>query len=229
MNKKIKSKIKMACIAVVALACVMPVRVFAVDTNGFEVSISSVKLQPGEEKKFAITPTNGVGRLNISSSNEQVAAVSESAVFLDGGSEEVTITAGKIGRAMITILATDNFADFETESILEGQSATINVTVAEEIPDGPGGQDSPDGPDSPVGPIDPVDPVDPKESGDEGGDGDEELPVPSTAGTTPNTGSNTDDNNGGVELLYVFPVILIGVIIVYNRYFGKNKRRKFEL
>ena len=44
MNKKIKSKIKMACIAVVALACVMPVRVFAVDTNGFEVSISSVKL-----------------------------------------------------------------------------------------------------------------------------------------------------------------------------------------
>ena len=224
MNKKIKNKLKGVCLAVAALACIMPMKAFAVGTNGFEVSISSVKLQPGGQKEFEITPTNGVGRLNISSSNTQVATVSESAVFLDGKSEKVTITAGKVGSAVITVLATDNFADFETENILEGQSATINVTVAEKTPDDsddPGEKDDPTNSDTPV---------DPKNTDDgEGDDKSEYLPVPSTAGKTPDTGGNTDNNNGGAELLYVFPIVIIGGIIIYSRYFGKNKRRKFEL
>lgn len=225
MNKKIKNKIKVACLAVIALACVAPVKVFATGANGFEVSISSVKLQPGGQKEFEITPTNGVGRLNISSSNAQVATVSESAVFLDGKSEKVTITAGKIGSAVITILATNNFADFETEDILEGQSSIINVTVAEKVPDDPVDPDDPANPaDDPADSDQPVNPR--SKNGDEKSD---YLPVPSTAGTTPNTGSNTDNNNGGVELLYVFPIVIIGGIVIYNRYFGKNKRRKFEL
>lgn len=196
-----------------------PIRVFA-EAEAFILSTTSMNLKADQTEGFTIGTEIGAGRIDITSSDETVATVDKEAIFLDksqstSGPDEasVTVTAIGVGSATITITTTD-FADFDTLESLNGITKTIDVVVEE-------GTTRPTGPDTLVDPEN----TDNGESDDES----EYLPVPSTASRTPDTGGNTDGDNGGAELFYIFPVTIIGGIIIYSIYFGKNKRRKFEL
>ena len=108
--------------------CIIPVKVFA--AGGFGVATGSVSMYPGESRVVAITSSNAVGRLDISSSNGGVAGVGPGSVFIQtpGASSSITITGNAVGTAVVTVTASENFATFD-EEILAGQTRTITVNV----------------------------------------------------------------------------------------------------
>lgn len=98
--------------------------------GGFNVSSSNVSMYPGESKTINISSYNSVGRLNISSSNGAVASVNMGSVFIQtpGSSQSITITANSIGTAIISVVASSDYATMD-EEILAGQVKTITVNV----------------------------------------------------------------------------------------------------
>lgn len=121
-------KIISTLLSALLLASFVSTKVFA--AGGFNVSTSDVTLHPGESTSFSVSATNAAGRINISSSDSGVASISTGAIFLDLDSENVTITAGSLGSATISIVASSNFATYD-EEILGGQTKTIAVNVVE--------------------------------------------------------------------------------------------------
>lgn len=118
-------------IFIFAVAIFAPFKVFAV--GGFNVFPASIKLRPGQSATFRITATNAAGKLNISSSNPGVASVGASSIFLDNNSETITVVAGSVGSATISVVATSDFATYD-EEILAGQTRRISVTVTNPTP-----------------------------------------------------------------------------------------------
>ena len=106
----------------------IPFKVYA--AGGFGVSSGSISMYPGETKTITITSNNAVGRLNISSSNSGVASVGPGSIFIQnpGSSGSITITSNNVGTAIISVVASDNFATMD-EEILAGQTRTITVNV----------------------------------------------------------------------------------------------------
>lgn len=100
-------------------------------TGGFNISMQEITLHPGESISFTITASNSVGRIDLSSSDTNIASINTNAVFLDLDSEDITVMANDIGSTTILITATSNFATYD-EEILEGQSYTVMVNVVEE-------------------------------------------------------------------------------------------------
>lgn len=108
----------------------LPLKVLAV--GGFNVSNSSISMYPGETKTITISSYNAVGKLNIFSSNGGVASISANSLFIQnpGSSESITITANSVGSAIISVVASENFATMD-EEILSGQTQSITVNVVE--------------------------------------------------------------------------------------------------
>lgn len=114
---------------VLLLAIVLiPFKVCA--AGGFSVSSSSISMYPGETKTITITSNNAVGRLNISSSNSDVASVGPGTIFIQepGSTGSITITSNSVGTATISVVATENFATMD-EEFLTGQTRTVTVNV----------------------------------------------------------------------------------------------------
>ncbi len=63
---------------------------------------AGTSMKKGQTSTLTITATNATGKFTISSSNSSVVSVSTSSVFVDG-SERVTLTAGNVGTATITV------------------------------------------------------------------------------------------------------------------------------
>ena len=124
-------------LAAFTLAILIPFRAYA--TEGFSVSISDITLHPGESTSFTITASNSAGKIDISSSDTDIASVSASSIFLDLNSQDITVTAGGLGSATISVTASSEFATYD-EEILEGESYDIVVNVVEKSQpgDGPG-------------------------------------------------------------------------------------------
>lgn len=105
---------------------------FKVNASGsFGLSTSSITMYPGESRTITISSSDSVGRLNISSSNGGVAAVSTGSVFIDtvGASKSFTITSGSIGSATISVVGSDNYASYSDMVSLEGMRRNITVNV----------------------------------------------------------------------------------------------------
>ena len=115
-------------ISVLSIAFFVPFSASA--AGGFSVSTSSITLHPGESTSFSVTASNAAGRINISSSNPGVASVNTGAIFLDLDSGSVVVTAGSLGSATISVVASSNFATYDEEN-LGGQSRTITANVVE--------------------------------------------------------------------------------------------------
>jgi len=108
----------------------IPFNAFA--AGGFSVSTTSVTMHPGESKTITISSDNSVGKLNISSSNAGVASVSIGSVFIQtpGSSQSFTITANAAGSAIISVVASSDYATMD-EEILAGQTKQVVVNIIE--------------------------------------------------------------------------------------------------
>ena len=122
------------------LMIIMPISALAEGT--FSVSENSITLNVGEKKNIEVTATNAAEKLLISSSNTKVATVSPNSIFPDNNTvspnsifpdnntEYITIEAVAVGKATITVLASDEFATSD-EEILEEMKRTITVNVTD--------------------------------------------------------------------------------------------------
>lgn len=128
---------------------------FKVSASGsFGLSASSITMYPGESKSITISSSDSVGKLNISSSNSSVVAVSAGSIFIDtvGASKTFTITSGSVGSATISVVGTENYASYSDMVSLEGMRRTITVNVVER-PAAPTPTPQPSNP-TPSGPAD---------------------------------------------------------------------------
>lgn len=216
-NKKV-TKIAVTILTVIAMVLMAPLKTFAVGSIGFAVSKSNISLAVGSSETVTVTKTSGVGKIDVSSSNANVASVDQNAIFVDDA-VSIEITAVAVGSANITLTTTDEFADFETEEILEGQTATIKVTVTDGLT---ASDDS----------MTPDDSTDSEGPTDEDNDG--SVAVPTTAGSrngtsAPDTGENTNNDKGVVGVLaYLLPIlsaVLASSILLRKR---NKAHRKFD-
>ena len=122
-------KILLGLATILMVTVLTPFKTYAV--GGFNISTQEITLHPGESTSFTITASDSVGKIDLSSSDTNIASISTNAIFLDLDSEDITVTANDIGSTTILITATSNFATYD-EEILEGQSYTVTVNVVEE-------------------------------------------------------------------------------------------------
>lgn len=124
MNKRI--------VILLMILILVPLKVMA--AGGFDVSPTSVSINPGETKTITITSNNAVGKLDISSTNPSVVSASVASIFIQSPntSQSITITGNTAGTATISVVATNNFATLD-EEILAGQTKTITVNVVARI------------------------------------------------------------------------------------------------
>lgn len=111
---------------ILMMAVLSPLKAFAV--GGFSVSTQDITLHPGESASFSVTASNSAGRIDLSTSDADIASIDEEAIFLDMDSENITVKANSVGSTTITVSASSNFATYD-EEILEGQSYTIAINV----------------------------------------------------------------------------------------------------
>ena len=98
------------------------------------VSKSSLTITTGSSATFNVTAKNAAGRIDISSSNKNVATVSVSNAFLDNSSVKVKVTAKSEGTATININLTD-VATYDG-AVLSG-TKTVKITVKKATPAAP--------------------------------------------------------------------------------------------
>lgn len=120
-------KIKYLIIAIVIGILLIPITTNA--AGSISVSTSSLSITKGSSKNFTITANNAAGKVNITSSNPSVAAVSTSTEFLDNSSITVRVTGANVGKATITIYSED-VTTYDDENI-SGRSHVISVSVNE--------------------------------------------------------------------------------------------------
>lgn len=211
-NERIKNlKAKIAIVVMATMAIVgLDVRAYATEAV-FTLSADTVYLDLGQKKDLAVESTVGVGRIDISSSDDSVVTLSDDKIFLDRDSAIVELEGKKVGTAVITFEAVD-FAVFETEEEQNGISRTVTVVVEEG--DNPSGGSNKSGGDYNNGKM----------------DDDRGVTIPNTSvgGDTPNTGQGQQNNDNLDFAVGVLPVIVAVVaVLVYMRRVNK-RHRKFE-
>ena len=118
-------KVKPLLIFLLIISIFIPINVLAI--GSFLVDNNDLTIVKGNSITKNITLNNAAGRINISSSNEEVADISEESIFVDNETVEVTINAISLGSSEITITAQDvSTYDYE---LLDGQDYKINITV----------------------------------------------------------------------------------------------------
>lgn len=116
-----KNILKNICTFLIILVCILwSNTVFA--AGNFTVSKTTTTITEGKTDSFSINGKTAVGRVDITSSNTEVATVSTSNAWLENSSTSVTVTGKKAGNATITIKGTVSDAN--------GEEATISKTIA---------------------------------------------------------------------------------------------------
>lgn len=103
----------------------------ALAAGNINVSTYNLNVTEGSSASFRISASNAAGRVDISSSNNSIASVSSSSIFLDNQSETITVRGLKTGTTTIKVVVTDG-TTYDDEDIT-GRTYTINVSVKEPI------------------------------------------------------------------------------------------------
>ena len=99
-------------------------------TGGFNVTPNNITMYVGENRDITISSNNAVGKLNIISSNGGVAQVNQGSIFIQnpGASSKVNVKGLSAGTAVISVIASPDFATMD-EEILDGVTKKITVTI----------------------------------------------------------------------------------------------------
>lgn len=198
-------KILLGLATILMVAVLAPLKAFAV--GGFSVSTQDITLHPGESTTFSITASNSAGKINLLSSDANIASINSDNIFLDMDSEDITVKANSVGTATITVSASSNFATYD-EEILEGQSYTITINVVEDSQADDDAQDD--------NTIDDQDDTKTAESAE-------------NIANTPDTGSNSQTNSGSSQIILSsiigasFAILSFMTFCLYNRNKHTNK------
>lgn len=119
---------KLSLFMILALICPMVVNA----AGGISVSTKNISMEPNSTKTFTISATNAAGRVEITSSDSNVATVSSTSEFLDNNSVSITVSSKSAGTATIKVTATD-VATYDMEEVRTSYNITISV-VAPETP-----------------------------------------------------------------------------------------------
>lgn len=119
---------KLSLFMILALICPMVVNA----SGGISVSTKNISMEPNSTKTFTISATNAAGRVEITSSDSNVATVSSTSEFLDNNSVSITVSSKSAGTATIKVTATD-VATYDMEEVRTSYNITISV-VAPETP-----------------------------------------------------------------------------------------------
>lgn len=126
MKRKRKNSIitTLALICAIVMITLLPLPI--AEAANFTVSKSNVSIENGKSSTITIKAPTHTGRIDIVSSNSNVAIVSDSSLWVENNSKTITISAKSVGTATITIKG-----ELYDESIGEEAeySRTINVTV----------------------------------------------------------------------------------------------------
>ena len=96
----------------------------------FSVSKSNISIEVGKISTITINAPTHTGRLDINSSNSEIAIVNEKNLWVENNSKTITISAKSAGTATITISGELYDSSIETE---EKFSKTIKVTVTKPV------------------------------------------------------------------------------------------------
>ena len=119
--------IKYLIITLLLTICLIPNIVNA--AGNISVSPGSITITRGSTAALSITANNAAGRIDVSTSNPNVASISESSKFLDMQTWTITVTGKAAGSAIITITNTD-VTTYDDED-LSGRTQTVHVVVTE--------------------------------------------------------------------------------------------------
>ena len=198
-------KILLGLATILMVTVLAPFKTYAV--GGFSVSTQDITLHPGESTTFSITASNSAGKINLLSSDTNIASINSDNIFLDMDSEDITVKANSVGTATITASASSNFATYN-EEILEGQSYTITINVVEDSQADDDTQDDDT--------IDDQDDTKTAESAE-------------NIANTPDTGSNSQTNSGSSQIILSsiigasFAILSFMTFYLYNRNKHTNK------
>ena len=198
-------KILLGLATILMVTVLAPFKTYAV--GGFSVSTQDITLHPGESTTFSITASNSAGKINLLSSDTNIASINSDNIFLDMDSEDITVKANSVGTATITASASSNFATYD-EEILEGQSYTITINVVEDSQADDDTQDDDT--------IEDQDDTKTAESAE-------------TTANTPDTGNNSQTNSGSSQIILSsiigasFAILSFMTFYLYNRNKHTNK------
>lgn len=117
---------KLSLFMILALICPMVVNA----AGGISVSTKNISMEPNSTKTFTISATNAAGRVEITSSDSNVATVSSTSEFLDNNSVNITVSSKSAGTATIKVTATD-VATYDMEEVRTSYNITISVVTPE--------------------------------------------------------------------------------------------------
>lgn len=198
-------KILLGLATILMVTVLAPFKTYAV--GGFSVSTQDITLRPGESASFSVTASNSAGKIDLSTSDANIASINSDNIFLDMDSEDITVKANSVGTATITASASSNFATYD-EEILEGQSYTITINVVEDSQTDDDTQDD-----------DTIDDQDDTKT----------TETTETTANTPDTGSNSQTNSGSSQIILssiigaAFAILSFAVFCLYNRKKHANK------
>lgn len=198
-------KILLGLATILMVAVLAPLKAFAV--GGFSVSTQDITLRPGESTTFSVTASNSAGKIDLSTSDTNIASINSDSIFLDMDSEDITVKANNTGTTTIIVSASPNFATYN-EEILEGQSYTITINVVEDSQADDDTQDD-----------DTIDDQDDTKT----------TETTETTANTPDTGSNSQTNSGSSQIILssiigaAFAILSFAVFCLYNRKKHANK------
>lgn len=198
-------KILLGLATILMVTVLTPFKTYAV--GGFSVSTQDITLRPGESASFSVTASNSAGKIDLSTSDANIASINSDNIFLDMDSEDITVKANSVGTATITASASSNFATYD-EEILEGQSYTITINVVEDSQTDDDTQDDDT--------IDDQDDTKTAESAE-------------NIANTPDTGSNSQTNSGSNQIILSsiigasFAILSFMAFYLYSRNKHTNK------
>lgn len=112
-------------IIILIIICLFPITVLA--DNNIIIDNTDIKIIKGSSKTFNLKLNNAAGRLDISSSNIDIAATNTNSIFLDNENKDITIYGNSVGSTIIKVYVNDvSTYDFKE---LNGESFDININV----------------------------------------------------------------------------------------------------
>ena len=205
-------KILLGLATILMVTVLAPFKTYAV--GGFSVSTQDITLRPGESASFSVTASNSAGKIDLSTSDANIASINSDNIFLDMDSEDITVKANNTGTTTIIVSASPDFATYD-EEILEGQSYTIRINVAEDSQTDDDTQDN-------SNTIDDQDDTETTEIT-------EITESAENIANTPDTGSNPQTNSGSSQIILSsiigasFAILSFAVFCLYNRKKHANK------
>lgn len=113
------------CLAMIFIFVACTFQSFA--AGSFSLSKSSTSITEGKTDSFSINGSNATGRVDITSSNTNVATVSSSSEWLENNPKSITITAKKAGSATITVSGTVADKDGTEATVTKKISVTVKA------------------------------------------------------------------------------------------------------